>query len=130
MGISTITLQYSSERGNKKNTSYPFRFEIQSVENLKKVAQFDHVCGEYADGKNTRGNIIKGYRSKKSFRKANCHRRRILSGNRRCILSQESRIDGVFCRGADAAVSVTMEKMSQNQAVPVFSEEQEFRICA
>ena len=59
-----------------------------------------------------------------------CHRRRILSGNRRCILSQESRIDGVFCRGADAAVSVTMEKMSQNQAVPVFSEEQEFRICA
>lgn len=72
MGISTITLQYSNERGNKKNTSYPFRFEIQSVEELKKVAQFDHVCGEYADGKNTRGNIIKGYRSKKSFRKANC----------------------------------------------------------
>lgn len=47
MGISTITLQYSNERGNKKNTSYPFRFEIQSVEELKKVAQFDHVCGEY-----------------------------------------------------------------------------------
>ena len=64
------------------------------------------------------------------YGKPYCHRRRILSGNRRCILSQESRIDGVFCRGADAAVSVTMEKMSQNQAVPVFSEEQEFRICA
>ena len=64
------------------------------------------------------------------YKDGNCHRRRILSGNRRCILSQESRIDGVFCRGADAAVSVTMEKMSQNQAVPVFSEEQEFRICA
>ena len=59
-----------------------------------------------------------------------CHRRSILSGNSRCILSQKLKIAGAFCRRADAAVSVTMEKMSQNQAVPVFSEEQEFRICA
>lgn len=72
MSLSTITLQYSSVRGNKKNTSYPFKAEIKTVDDLKKIAQFDHVCGEYADGKNTRGNVVKGYRSKKTFRKADC----------------------------------------------------------
>lgn len=72
MSLSTITLQYSSVRGNKKNTSYPFKAEIKTVDDLKKIAQFDHICGEYADGKNTRGNVIKGYRSKKTFRKADC----------------------------------------------------------
>lgn len=72
MSLSTITLQYSSVRGKEKNTSYPFKAEIKTVDDLKKIAQFDHVCGEYADGTNTRKNAIKGYRSKKTFRKADC----------------------------------------------------------
>ena len=39
-------------------------------------------------------------------------------------------IDGAFCRGENAEVSVSMEKVSPNQAAPVFSGEQKFRICA
>ena len=70
MGISTITLQYSNERGNKKNTSYPFRFEIQSVEELKKVAQFDHVCGEYADGKKHPWKYHQGLAQQEEFPKS------------------------------------------------------------
>ena len=72
MSLSTITLQYSSVTGKQNNTSYPFKAEIKSVADLKEVAQFDHVCGEYADGKNNRGRTIKGYRSKRTFLKANC----------------------------------------------------------
>ena len=72
MSLPSIILQYSSVRGKKENTSYPFKAEINTVDDLKKVAQFDHVCGEYKDGKNNRGRIVKGYRSKKTFVKANC----------------------------------------------------------
>lgn len=72
MSLSTITLQYSGVTGKQNNTSYPFRAEIRTVEELKEVARFDHVCGEYADGKNNRGRMVKGYRSKKTFQKANC----------------------------------------------------------
>ncbi|WP_370741461.1 VapE domain-containing protein [Ruminococcus sp.] len=72
MSLTAITLQYSSVRGKQDNTSYPFPATIKTVDDLKKVAQFDHVCGEYADGKNNRGRYVKGYRSKKTFRKANC----------------------------------------------------------
>ena len=72
MSLSTITLQYSSVRGKEKNTSYPFKAEVKTVDDLEKIARFDHVCGEYADGTNTRKNAIKGYRSKKTFRKADC----------------------------------------------------------
>ncbi len=72
MSLSTITLQYSSVTGKANNTSYPFRAEIKTVEELREVAKFDHVCGEYADGKNNRGRMVKGYRSRKTFVKANC----------------------------------------------------------
>ena len=72
MSLNSILLQYSSVCGDKKNTSYPFRREITTPEELAEVAKFDHVCGEYADGKNNRGRMIKGYRSKKTFLKANC----------------------------------------------------------
>lgn len=72
MSLSTITLQYSSVRGKKNNTSYPFRAEIKTVDDLKAVAKFDHVCALYADGKNNRGTMIQGYRSKKTFVKADC----------------------------------------------------------
>lgn len=65
MSLSTITLQYSSVRGKEKNTSYPFKAEVKTVDDLEKIARFDHVCGEYADGTNTRKNAIKGYRAKR-----------------------------------------------------------------
>lgn len=67
-----ITLYISSVTGQAKNTSYPFRAEISSVEDLQKAAAFDNVGAEYADGKNNRGRLIKGYRSKRTFRKADC----------------------------------------------------------
>ena len=67
-----ITIQYSGVQGQQKNTSYPFKAEITCIDDMKKVAAFDHVCATYADGKNTRGKLIKGYRSKKTFEKANC----------------------------------------------------------
>ena len=51
MSLNSILLQYSSVCGDKKNTSYPFRREITTPEELAEVAKFDHVCGEYADGK-------------------------------------------------------------------------------
>lgn len=36
MSLSTITLQYSSVRENQKNTGYPFKAEIKTVDDLKK----------------------------------------------------------------------------------------------
>jgi hypothetical protein len=72
MSLQSIIVQYSSVRGQKKNTSYPFRAEINSIEDMRKIAAFDHVCGVYADGTNTRGRVVQGYRSKKTFQKANC----------------------------------------------------------
>ncbi len=68
----TFTIQYSGVRGKKGNTSYPFKKEITCAEDLKEVAAFDHVGAEYADGKNNRDNLVKGYRSKKTFQKAGC----------------------------------------------------------
>ena len=53
MSLNTITLQYSGVRGQQKNTSYPFRKEISTPEELAEIAEFDHVCAVYADGKNT-----------------------------------------------------------------------------
>lgn len=72
MSQHTITIQYSSTRGNDKNTSYPFRREISTPEELAEIAAFDHVCAVYADGKNTRGRMVRGYRSKKTFEEADC----------------------------------------------------------
>ncbi len=67
-----ITLQYSSLRGVKSNTSYPFRKLVSGVDDLKEVAQFDHVGGMYADGENNRGKTVLGYRNKKTFLKSDC----------------------------------------------------------
>lgn len=41
--------------------------EIHSRDDLAKVAAFDHLAGVFKDGKNNRGRLIKGYRSKKTF---------------------------------------------------------------
>lgn len=72
MSLNTITLQYSGVRGQQKNTSYPFRKEISTPEELAEIAEFDHVCAVYADGKNTKGRMVRGYRSRKTFLEANC----------------------------------------------------------
>ena len=67
-----MTLYCSAVRGNNGNTSYPYPAEIACVEDLQKAAEYDHVCAKYADGKNTRGRLVKGYRSKKTFIEADC----------------------------------------------------------
>ena len=67
-----MELYVSSVTGKKRNTSYPFRAVITSLDDLKNAVQYDHVCACYADGKNTKGRIIKGYRSKKTFKSSNC----------------------------------------------------------
>lgn len=72
MSLRKITIQYSSVQGKADNTSYPFRREIETVEDLKEVAAFDHAGAEYADGKNNRGRFIKGYRNRRTFQKADC----------------------------------------------------------
>ena len=38
MSLNTITLQYSGVRGQQKNTSYPFRKEISTPEELAEIA--------------------------------------------------------------------------------------------
>lgn len=43
MSHNTITLQYSGVRGQQKNTSYPFRKEISTPEELAEIAEFDHM---------------------------------------------------------------------------------------
>ena len=56
-----MRISYSNVRGKKTNTSYPFTAEINTADDLKKVAAFDHVCAIYKDGYNQRKKFIKGY---------------------------------------------------------------------
>lgn len=63
-------LNISSVRGVETNTSYPFTLNITCKEDLAKAVAYDHVGAEFADGKNTRGRLIPGYRSRKTFRRA------------------------------------------------------------
>ena len=72
MSLNKITLYVSSTRGSKTNTSYPFPIEVTCIEDMKKAAAFDHVCGKHADGKNTKGRMIIAYRSEKTFRESDC----------------------------------------------------------
>jgi hypothetical protein len=65
-----FTLNYSSVRQKKTNTSYPFSANVTCKEDLAKIATFDHVGAEFTDGKNNRGRMIQGYRSKKTFKRA------------------------------------------------------------
>lgn len=67
-----MRLQYSNVRGKQYNTSYPFSVDVKSVEDLKRVAVYDHLCANYADGYNTKKVFIKGYRSNKTFKGADC----------------------------------------------------------
>lgn len=66
-----FTLSISGVRGDARNTGYPFKANIACKEDLAKAAAFDHVGAEFADGKNNRGRMVQGYRSKKTFQRAN-----------------------------------------------------------
>lgn len=57
-----MIISYRNGRGNAKITSYPHLIEIKSVDDLRKVAQHDHVCGTFANGK----------RGIHSFRECDC----------------------------------------------------------
>ena len=67
-----MRISYSNVRGKKTNTSYPFTAEINTADDLKKVAAFDHVCAIYKDGYNQRKKFIKGSRSNKTFQESDC----------------------------------------------------------
>lgn len=67
-----MNLYLSNGRGKKTNTSYPYPASISTLDDLKEAVAFDHVCAQYADGKNNRGNPVKAYRSKKTFLSSNC----------------------------------------------------------
>lgn len=60
----------SAVRGQTRNTSYPYKAVIACKEDLAKAAAFDHVCAHYANGKNSRGDMVEAYRSKKTFQSA------------------------------------------------------------
>lgn len=63
-------LNYSGVRQKQMNTSYPFTGTVTCIEDLAKIAAFDHVGAIFADGKNSKGRVIQGYRSKKTFQSA------------------------------------------------------------
>lgn len=62
-----MTIFINSSRGNAKDTSYPIKKVISSVEELREAAAFDHVGCEFRDGKNNRGTVVRFYRNKKCF---------------------------------------------------------------
>ena len=57
-----MKISYRNGRGNAKITSYPHQIEINNEDNLRKVAQHDHVCGTFANGK----------RGVRAFRECDC----------------------------------------------------------
>lgn len=48
-------LNYSGVRQKQMNTSYPFTGTVTCIEDLAKIAAFDHVGAIFADGKNSKG---------------------------------------------------------------------------
>lgn len=57
-----MTLYRSSTRGKERNAVYPIRVDVTNVEEMRQVAEYDHVCANY------KGN----YRSKENFICSNC----------------------------------------------------------
>ncbi|MCD8100944.1 MAG: DUF927 domain-containing protein [Oscillospiraceae bacterium] len=57
-----MTLYRADSRGEKTNTVYPIRVEVTNAEEMRQVAEYDHVCAEYRDG----------YRSKNNFIRSDC----------------------------------------------------------
>ena len=44
-----ITIYAANRRGDKYNAVYPEKHEITSIDDMREVAQFDHVFAEYRD---------------------------------------------------------------------------------
>ena len=65
-----FSVSYSSVRQVKSNTSYPFIGKVTCELDLSKIAEFDHAGPIFSDGKNKAGNMVKGYRSNKTFQRA------------------------------------------------------------
>ena len=53
-----FTLYGASCRGNAKNSIYPYKYEIQNLEDFLKVADKDFVCAQYSDNRRSSDNFI------------------------------------------------------------------------
>lgn len=62
-----FNLYASRVRGKQTNTSYPYPVEIAGIDDLKKVAAFDHTAGKFADKQKKTGEIVPAYRSLGTF---------------------------------------------------------------
>lgn len=56
--MAEITLYLSDQRGNAKSTHYPYRSPVNSVEDMEKAVQFDHVCAEFRNSHRKKENFI------------------------------------------------------------------------
>ncbi len=54
-----ITLYYNTVCENARNTKYPYKIEVNQLEDLKKAVMYDHVCAKYKDGYRNNSNFIK-----------------------------------------------------------------------
>ena len=63
----SFSLFYGSAQGDAKNTSYPFKRVISSLDKLVQVAAYDHVGCRFRTGENNRENRVKAYRSNATF---------------------------------------------------------------
>lgn len=59
MSPTKFDIYASNTRGNENNTLYPFHFEINGVDDLKKALKFDHTCYSFKKNKRCKANLIK-----------------------------------------------------------------------
>ena len=71
MTPTVFNLYASHVRGRKTNTSYPFPVEIGGVDDLKKVAAYDHTGGRFRDHRKKNGEVVTAHRSKDTFIETN-----------------------------------------------------------
>ena len=71
MTPTVFNLYASHVRGRKTNTSYPFPVEISDVDDLKKVAAYDHTGGRFRDYRKKNGEVVTAHRSKDTFIETN-----------------------------------------------------------
>ena len=62
-----MTLHLARTRNNPKNVCYEYKAEVQSFDDMLKVAQYDHVGATYKDTTNEYGYVEKCHRAKKNF---------------------------------------------------------------
>ena len=53
-----MVLYYNEVHQNSYNTRYPHKMEISSLDDLKKVVCYDHVCAEYTEFYRKNDNFI------------------------------------------------------------------------